>query len=161
MWLIHGPGVDAHALKFKKHRCHIAQWFFPLVSITVCSVPCCHSPEYLIFMFSPGHGLKHLHFQVLAIWQNTLVNFCPMKIISLSVSPNSPTISSCSIFTLAWTLTSALTTMQCCRSKIPQLTRSSAVYQFSARCHLWLLTILLKITWNYASTMFATFSLHS
>jgi len=59
---------------------------------------------------------------VLSVWQNIFFNLCPVKIINSSISPNSPTVSPCSTFTLwpgySW---SVLITMQCCHSKIPHL----------------------------------------
>lgn len=79
-------------------------------------------PQKICCLWSSSHGFKLFHFQVLSVWQNVLFNLCPMKIISSSIFPSSPTVSSHSFFTpLPEHSRSGLTTMQSCHSKIPSL----------------------------------------
>lgn len=118
--MIHGPGTDLYALKFKKHWCHIAEWF-PFVQHFCLLCAPLSFPRKSAVGGALVMALNSFTFKC-SQSDNVLFNLCPMKIISSSIFTNSPTVSSRSTFTPfpehSW---SGLTTMQSCHSKIPYL----------------------------------------
>ena len=131
---------------------------FPLFNISVYFVPCCIPQNTFLFVVSSGHGLKLFHFQVLSVWQNTLFNLCPTKVVNSSVSLSSPTVSSCSLYSLTWTLMVSPNNSRVLLKFLPSL----------FFCHLpvpstvpptvsFIHCVLLTVSWHCASIMLAHF----